>query len=83
MIRLPKLWKREIFEAYFLRQRFQPNSSRQWHQESSGVQEVCVVDIDPEKLIEKLRLKFPAGFNVHVGITQIAPRLRSLISSYR
>jgi hypothetical protein len=44
---------------------------------------LCVVEVDPEKLIEKLRLKIPAEFNFHVEMTQIAPRLRSLISSYK
>lgn len=30
-------------------------------------QKVGVIGIDPEKLVKKLELKFPCGFDVHVG----------------
>lgn len=30
-------------------------------------QKVGVIGIDPEKLMKKLELKFPCGFDVHVG----------------
>jgi hypothetical protein len=66
---LPKLIKQKTFNlvAMLSRRGWQDGPTRRKRDERSGVQDIAVVDIDPEKLMEKLRMKFPAGFEVHVS----------------
>jgi hypothetical protein len=67
MVRLSKLLRRESIEATLARLR-RPTSVNLF---SGGngecVQKIGVVDIDPEKLVEKLDSKFGSGYKVHVG----------------
>jgi hypothetical protein len=45
---------------------------------TTDVQPVNSIDIDPEKLMEKLQLEFPSGFEVHVGRLQVPQGYDSL-----
>jgi hypothetical protein len=68
MVRMPKLFRRDLFEANLVRLR-NPTSLNLFSGGNRGcVQKIGVVDIDPEKLMEKLNSKFPSGFDVHVGV---------------
>jgi hypothetical protein len=49
--------------------------SRPAEEHREEVQEVCVVNINPGKLMDKLRTKFPSGFEVSVRTTSLAVRL--------
>lgn len=66
---LPKLIKQKTFDlaAMLSRRGWQLGPTRLKRHERSRVQDIAVVDIDPEKLMEKLRTKFGAGFEVHVS----------------
>jgi hypothetical protein len=50
-------------------------TSRPAEEHLEEVQDVSVVNINPEKLMDKLRTKFPSGFEVHVRTTPLTIRL--------
>jgi hypothetical protein len=53
-------------------QRCKPSTARPAEEDIEEVQDVCVVNINPEKLMDKLRTRFPSGFEVHVRTIPLA-----------
>jgi hypothetical protein len=77
MYRLLKELSKKIFAASNAQRVGREQISSTSHTRNQGnIQDIGVVDIDPEKLMTKLRGRFGSEFQVHVGLWHFTERLR-------
>lgn len=81
MLHLSKLSRKKRIAARAApgegRQRRTYNIRRLWHSNRRQKQDIAVVDIDPEKLMTKLKAKYGSEFQVHVRALSYVTRLKS------